>query len=193
MPLVHAYRGLLALQEPPPPCSHSSYGFVLLRHGNALEAQQEFQRDLASCPAARVGIGRLLVESGEREKGLTMLAELAKQDQRAFSAALPRFWEGLDAQQLEALLANLRQSADAIARVVVDGGPEKASVPLPCSSRKTRFPISPGLCGTIWNAARAVRFSRATFVRRLWSATVSGRSIPTIRRVGTGRCGPTGS
>lgn len=115
---IHAYRDLLASKEPPPPCSHSSYGFVLLRHGNALEAQQEFQRDLASCPAARVGMARLLVESGEREKGLTMLAELAKQDQRAFSAALPRFWEGLDAQQLEALLANLRQSADAIARVV---------------------------------------------------------------------------
>ena len=32
--------------------------------------------------------------------------------------ALPGFWEGLDAQQLEALLAILRQSADAIARVV---------------------------------------------------------------------------
>jgi tetratricopeptide (TPR) repeat protein len=115
---IHAYRDLLALKEPSPPCSHSSYGFVLLRNGNAEEAQQEFQRDLASCPAARVGAARLLFESGEREKGLTMLAELAKQDQAVFSASLPRFWEGLDAQQLEALLAKLRQSADAIARVV---------------------------------------------------------------------------
>jgi len=65
-----------------------------------------------------VGTARLLFESGEREKGLTMLAELAKQAQGAFSASLPRFWEGLDAQQLETLLAKLRRSADAIARVV---------------------------------------------------------------------------
>jgi tetratricopeptide (TPR) repeat protein len=115
---IHAYRDLLAFKEPPPPCSHSSYGFVLLRHGNADEAQQEFQRDLASCPAARVGAARLLFESGEREKGITMLAELAKQDRWVFSASLPRFWEGLDAPQLEVLLAKLRQSADAIARVV---------------------------------------------------------------------------
>jgi tetratricopeptide (TPR) repeat protein len=115
---IHAYRDLLALNEPPPPCSHSSYGFVLLRHGNAAEAQQEFQRDLLSCAAARVGTARFLFESGERDKGLTMLAELAKQDQGAFSASLPRFWEGLDGQQLEALLAKLGQSADAIARVV---------------------------------------------------------------------------
>ena len=115
---IHAYRDLLASKEPPPPCSHSSYGFVLIRHGHAAEAQPEFQRDLASCPAARVGMARLLFESGEREKGLTMLSELARQDQGAFGASLPFFWAGLDGQQLEALLAKLRQSADAIARVV---------------------------------------------------------------------------
>ena len=115
---IHAYRDFLASKEPPPPCSHSSYGFVLIRHGNAAEAQPEFQRDLASCPAARVGMARLLFESGEPEKGLTMLAELAGQDQGAFSASLPCFWEGLDSQQLEALLSKLRQSANAVARAV---------------------------------------------------------------------------
>jgi tetratricopeptide (TPR) repeat protein len=115
---IHAYRDLVASKEPPPLCSYSSYGFVLIRHGSAAEAQQEFQRDLASCPAARVGTARLLFESGEHENALTMLAELARQDQGAFTASLPCFWEGLDDQQLEALLAQLRQSADAIARVV---------------------------------------------------------------------------
>ncbi len=115
---IHAYRDLLASKDPPPPCSHSSYGLVLLRHGDAAEAQQEFQRDLASCPAARVGTARLLFDGGEREKGLAMLAELAGRDQRAFRASLPGFWEGLDGQQLDALLAKLGQSADAIARVV---------------------------------------------------------------------------
>jgi len=115
---IHAYRSLFALQAAPPRCSHTSYGYVLIRHGDAAEAEQELRRDLESCPAARIGIARRLFESGEREKGLSALAEFAKQDQGAFSAALPGFWEGLDSQQLEALLAKLGQSADDVARVV---------------------------------------------------------------------------
>lgn len=138
---IHGYRDLLALEGPPPRCSRTSYGFVLIRHGNTAEAQQQFQRDDASCPAARVGMARLVFESGERNKGLAMLAELAKQDQRTFSAALPRFWEGLDAQQLEALLVQLSQSADGIAEAAAEAiragpgskptpGPEPASADL---------------------------------------------------------------
>ena len=143
---IHAYRDLLALKAAPPRCSHSSYGFVLIRHGDPAEAEQEFRRDLDSCPAARVGMARLLFESGEREKGLTMLAELARQHQAGFSASLPFFWEGLDAKQLEALLAQLRQSADSTARVVepaVREGTRSASVlepenPLPDLARLTK-------------------------------------------------------
>ena len=117
---IHAYRDLLASKESPPTCSYSSYGFVLIRHGNAADAEQEFQREAASCPAARVGMARLLFESGERSKGLAMLTDLANSDKGAFNSSLPRFWEGLDAPQLEALLAQLSQSADDIAGAVAE-------------------------------------------------------------------------
>lgn len=47
-----------------------------------------------------------------------MLARLASSDQEKFDASLPRFWEGLDAVQLETRLAQLRQSAGTTAEVV---------------------------------------------------------------------------
>jgi len=115
---IHAYRDLLALKAAPPRCSHTSYGFVLIRHGDAVEAEREFRRDLESCSAARVGMARLLFESGEREKGLAMLADLASSDREGFDLSLPRFWEGLDTQQLETRLAQLRQSAGNMASIV---------------------------------------------------------------------------
>ena len=115
---IHAYRDLLALKAAPPRCSHTSYGFVLIRHGDAVEAEREFRRDLESCSAARVGMARLLFESGEREKALAMLADLANADREGFDLSLPRFWEGLDAQQLETRLAQLRQSAGNMASIV---------------------------------------------------------------------------
>jgi tetratricopeptide (TPR) repeat protein len=115
---IYAYRTLLALGGTPPRCSHASFGLVLLRHGNATEAEQEFKRDQASCSAARIGMARLLYESGEREKGLAMLADLADSDPESFEVSLPRFWEGLDTPQLETRLALLRQSASVMAGVV---------------------------------------------------------------------------
>jgi tetratricopeptide (TPR) repeat protein len=115
---IHAYRALLASKASPPRCSHASYGFLLLRHGDAAEAGQEFQRDLESCPAARVGMARLQFESGAREKGLAILADFASSGQEGFDSSLPRFWEGLDTQQLETLLAQLRQSTGITAGVV---------------------------------------------------------------------------
>lgn len=115
---IHAYRALLASKAASPRCSHASYGFLLLRHGDAAEAEQEFQRDLESCPAARVGMARLQFESGAREKGLARLADFASSDQEGFDSSLPRFWEGLDTQQIETLLAQLRQSTGIMADVV---------------------------------------------------------------------------
>jgi tetratricopeptide (TPR) repeat protein len=115
---IHAYRDLLALKAAPPRCSHTSYGFVLIRHGDPVAAEQEFRRDLESCSAARVGMARLRFESGEREKGLAMLADLASSDREGFDLSLPRFWEGLDTQQLETRLAQLRQSTGNMAGVV---------------------------------------------------------------------------
>ncbi len=115
---IHAYRTLLALGGTPPRCSHASYGLVLLRHGDATEAEQEFERDQASCAAARVGMARLLFERGAPEKGLAVLAGLAKSDPEGFDAASPRFWEGLDTQQLQTLLAQLGQSPTVIAGAV---------------------------------------------------------------------------
>jgi tetratricopeptide (TPR) repeat protein len=115
---INGYRAMLALNAAPPRCAHASYGLVLLRHGNATEAEQEFERDQASCAAARVGMARLVFESGAREKGLAMLADLAHSDPEGFDAALPRFWEGLDTPQLEARLAQLGQSTSSIAGVV---------------------------------------------------------------------------
>jgi tetratricopeptide (TPR) repeat protein len=115
---IHAYRDMLALKTAPPRCSHTSYGFVLMRHGDPAEAEQEFQSDLASCPRARVGMARLLFDSGAREKGLAMLAALASSDREGFDSSLPSFWEGLDTQQLETRLAELRQSTGVMAGAV---------------------------------------------------------------------------
>jgi tetratricopeptide (TPR) repeat protein len=115
---IHAYRALLALKAAPPRCSHTAYGFVLTRHGDLVEAEQEFRRDLSSCPAARAGMARLLFESGARDKGLAMLADLASSDPEGFDSSLPRFWEGLDTPQLETRLAQLRQSPSAMASAV---------------------------------------------------------------------------
>jgi tetratricopeptide (TPR) repeat protein len=115
---IHAYRAVLSSKAAPPRCSHASYGFVLVRHGDVEEAGEEFRRDLESCPAARVGMARLLFDSGAWEKGLAMLADLASSDQEGFDSSLPRFWEGLDTQQLETRLAQLRQSTGIMAGVV---------------------------------------------------------------------------
>ena len=115
---INAYRVPLGSSTPAPRCSHTSYGFALLRHGSAAEAEQEFRRDLASCSAARVGMARLLFESGEREKALAALTDLAHADPEGFGASLSRFWEGLDAQQLETRLAQLGQSTSAVAGVL---------------------------------------------------------------------------
>jgi tetratricopeptide (TPR) repeat protein len=115
---IQAYRALLALKAAPPQCSHTSYGFVLIRHGDPAEAEQEFRRDLESCSAARVGMARLLFESGAQEKALDMLTDLANSDREGFDSWLPRFWEGLDTQQLEARLAQLRQSTGVMAGTV---------------------------------------------------------------------------
>ena len=115
---IYAYRTLMASGGTPPRCAHASYGLVLLRQGKATEAEQEFERDQASCAAARVGMARLLFERGAPEKGLAMLADLAHSDPEGFDAALPRFWEGLDTQQLQARLAQLGQSTTVIAGAV---------------------------------------------------------------------------
>ena len=115
---IHAYRDLLSSKSAPPRCSHASYGFVLVRHGDLAEAGAEFQRDLESCPAARVGMARVLFDSGAPAKGLAVLADLASSDHEGFESSLPRFWEGLDTQQLETRLAQLRQSEDIMAGVV---------------------------------------------------------------------------
>jgi tetratricopeptide (TPR) repeat protein len=116
---IHAYRDLLSSKAAPPRCSHTSYGFVLIRHGDPAEAEQEFRRDLESCSTARVGMARLRFESGEREKGLAMLADLASSDREGFDLSLPRFWEGLDTQQLVTRLAALRESTGTIADLVL--------------------------------------------------------------------------
>ena len=115
---INAYRTVLAARTAPPRCSHTSYGFVLMRNGDPADARKEFERDLESCPAARVGMARLLFESGKAETALSMLDELASSDKKAFDAALARFWEGLDAQQLETRVAQLRRSTGSMAAIV---------------------------------------------------------------------------
>ncbi len=128
---IHAYQALLDSKAALPRCSHASYGFALLRHGSAPEAEQEFRRDEASCPAARVGMARLLFEGGERERGLAALSDLASSDPEGFEASLPRFWEGLAAQQLESRLAQLRQSTTIMAGIVsarISGGAPSSAV-----------------------------------------------------------------
>ena len=115
---IRRYREMLASGQPLPRCSRSSYGLALLRHDDRSEAGEQFQIDRSTCTAAPVGEARLLFESGDREKALAILAGLARSSPAEFQSALPAFWRGLNPEQLEALLQQLRQSRDEIADVV---------------------------------------------------------------------------
>jgi len=98
---------LLALKEPSP----RAHTVLRFRPAQELATRKKLNRSSSATfwhrsPAARVGRPAFSSKSGEREKGADHAGlNVAKTGPGSLSASLPRFWEGLDAQQLEALLA----------------------------------------------------------------------------------------
>jgi tetratricopeptide (TPR) repeat protein len=68
---IERYRVMLASHEQPPRCARTSYGLALLRHGDRGQAEEQFERDLNSCPAAKLGKDRLLPAGNNRDEALT--------------------------------------------------------------------------------------------------------------------------
>jgi tetratricopeptide (TPR) repeat protein len=78
-----------------PPCTRSSFGFVLLRSGKASEAQSQFEQDLKSsgCSLAKLGMIRLKFANGEDAtafKSLTTLWMLDSGFIRTYASELGR-------------------------------------------------------------------------------------------------------
>ena len=113
----NAYRAALEAPGTRPRCTHASYGFLLILSGDPAHAQQEFASD-TGCPDARVGLARLRFDSGAHHDAMALLGDLARSDPEGFDAALPRFWQGLDGQEITDRLAKLRQSGGPMAEVV---------------------------------------------------------------------------
>jgi len=107
---AQAFRKLLAAQNLPP-CTRSSFGLVLLRHGESSQAQSEFQQDLKSggCSLAQLGLARLAIERSEKEAALQTLASLWRLDPGFVRANASELNRGMTPDQTKALDAALSQ------------------------------------------------------------------------------------
>jgi tetratricopeptide (TPR) repeat protein len=73
---IQRYRILLASDQQPPRCTRTAYGFALLRHGDRAQAEEQFDRDLDSCPVAKLGKARLLSAGNDPDQAvIAFLAE----------------------------------------------------------------------------------------------------------------------
>ncbi len=107
---AEAFRKLLASQNLPP-CTRSSFGLVLLRHGESSEAQSEFQRDLKSggCSLAQLGLARAAIEKDETQAALKSLASLWTLDSGFIRAHASELTRGMTPDQINAFDAALAQ------------------------------------------------------------------------------------
>jgi tetratricopeptide (TPR) repeat protein len=107
---AETFRKLLAGQTLPP-CTRSSFGLVLLRHGESSEAQSEFQQDLKSggCSLAQLGLARAAIEKGETEAALKSLASLWVLDRGFIRAHASELTRGMTPDQINAFDAALAQ------------------------------------------------------------------------------------
>jgi tetratricopeptide (TPR) repeat protein len=98
-----AFRQLLSGQNSPP-CSLSSFGLVLLRRGQASEAQAQFQQDVKSggCSLAEIGLARIAIESGQIESALKSLASLWALDSGFVRANAPELTHGMTPERIQA-------------------------------------------------------------------------------------------
>jgi tetratricopeptide (TPR) repeat protein len=106
-----AYRKLLS-EKDIPPCTRSSFGFVLLRSGKSSDAQAEFQHDVASggCSLAALGLIRLSLENGEVDTALKSLASLWVLDAGFVRANASLLTKGMTAEQIGSFDHALAQS-----------------------------------------------------------------------------------
>jgi tetratricopeptide (TPR) repeat protein len=94
-----------------PPCTRSSFGLVLLRHGESSVAQSEFQQDVKSggCSLAQLGLARAAIEKGETEAALKSLASLWALDPGFIRAHASDLTRGMTPDQTKAFDAALGQ------------------------------------------------------------------------------------
>jgi tetratricopeptide (TPR) repeat protein len=98
------YRTLISVPNFPQ-CTRSSFGLLLLRSGSLLDAQTEFQKDVATggCLTGEVGLIRVSLENGDTEGAMAKLGSLWAIDSgfvRSFASLLTR---GMTATQLGVL------------------------------------------------------------------------------------------
>jgi tetratricopeptide (TPR) repeat protein len=106
------YQRLLTSQNLPP-CTHSSFGLVLLREKKIADAEAEFQRDVHSggCSLAALGLIRLSLEKEEgTEAALGSLNDLWTRDRGFLLTHLALLTSGMTAEQISYLDQTLAQS-----------------------------------------------------------------------------------
>ena len=88
-----------ALSSPPfPPGVHARYGVVLLNQHDLVNAEHEFDAELASSPGSlfgKLGQARLYVEQGATGKGVAEIARIWKTDPSFFTVNAADFMAGL--------------------------------------------------------------------------------------------------
>jgi tetratricopeptide (TPR) repeat protein len=116
-----------------PPCSHSSFGLVLLRRGELSEAQSEFEQELKleGCSLAKIGQARIAIEKNKYEDALKFLASLWALDPGFMKAHIFELARGMTSEQIKAF-------DSALASTDVAGLPPEAISTLRLSLRGER-------------------------------------------------------
>jgi len=101
------------------PCSHASYGIVLLRQKKIIEAKAELDREINAkslCPLARLGFAALHLVQGDTGNALNELVTIWNADNGFLQESLPLLHDGVTIEQAQKLfdLAEARKAQDSI-------------------------------------------------------------------------------
>jgi tetratricopeptide (TPR) repeat protein len=110
------YRGLLVVQ-PQPPCLHSELGLALLKHRDLVGAATEFAADRTAnpeCGMAVLGLARMALESGEKERAVKLLDELWARDHGFVSTNSAILLDGLSSDASASVAEYFAQPGTAI-------------------------------------------------------------------------------
>jgi tetratricopeptide (TPR) repeat protein len=108
---IAAYNKLIQTRAPIP-CLPSVLGFAYLRRGLFAPAQQAFDKELNTAPgclAAHLGLAQIAIAKDNLAGALDQLAIAWNVDHNFVRVNLQRFWNELDARQLEKVEAWLHQ------------------------------------------------------------------------------------
>ena len=87
-----------------PPCSHTEYGFVLLRKGELARAKATIQAELATgkeCPLASLAMVRVSLNDGDYEAAGRRLITLWESKGELVQTNAHFLWDGLSSKQLD--------------------------------------------------------------------------------------------